>query len=264
MDQAADAKAGEPICAFWCRVPSRPNFGDALTPWLIRRLTGQYPRFLPPLDPRPKFLLVGSILEYAGPGCTVWGAGVLRSDEQVSPEAHFLAVRGPLSRARVLACGGNCPAIFGDPALLLPRFYQPPPSVRRGVGIVAHYSEQPRLRGRWPATAELRLIDIQDPVESVIAQVTACEMVASSSLHGLVVSHAYGVPALWIKFRDLVPNDDTKFRDYFFSRDHDARLPVRLDETRLDADMVARLVPPLPPPIDLEPLWRSCPFRALA
>jgi hypothetical protein len=250
-----------PLRAFWCRVPSRPNFGDALTPWLIRRVTGRYPSFVRPDDPRDKLLAVGSILEYAGPRSTVWGSGILTRGDRVDPAARLLAVRGPLSRARALECGAECPEVYGDPALLLPRFHQPPPVERRGVGVVAHYSDQPRLVGRWPETPELRLIDVQDPVEQVIDRIAACEVIASSSLHGLIVAHAYGVPALWVKFRNLIPDDDVKFHDYFASRGLPPPAAHRLADDHVDAEDVARRTPPPPPPIDLDPLWASCPFR---
>ena len=109
------------IHAFWCRTPSRPNFGDALTPWLIRRMTGQHPTFVRPEDRREKYLVVGSIIGFAGRASTVWGSGIMNRDDQVSPDARLLAVRGPLTRARALACGADCADVYGDPATLLPR-----------------------------------------------------------------------------------------------------------------------------------------------
>lgn len=135
--------------AFWCRIPSRPNFGDALTPWLINRLAGCYPRFVMPDDPQPKFLVCGSIVGLAGRGCTVWGAGLMWRDEAISPASSFLAVRGPRTRARALACGADCPAVFGDPALLLPRLHVPPSVPRTGLGFVPHFSDRPRLDEGW-------------------------------------------------------------------------------------------------------------------
>ena len=128
-----------PIHAFWCRVPSRANFGDALTPWLIRRIAGADPVFIHPRDPRPKHIAVGSIIAYAAPGDIVWGAGILAATDRIHPRARLLAVRGPLTRARALACGADCPDIYGDPALLLPRYHRPSVRQREGVGLVADF-----------------------------------------------------------------------------------------------------------------------------
>lgn len=38
----------------------------------------------------------------------------------------------------------------------------------------------------------------------------------STSLHGIIVAHAYGIPALWIK-RGYIFTDGLKFNDYFAS-----------------------------------------------
>ncbi len=250
----------DPIRAFWCRIPSRPNFGDALTPWLIRRITGQAPAFVRPEDPRPKYFVAGSILSYVGPRCIVWGSGISTRDDLVLPQARLLAVRGPLSRAVAIECGADCPAVYGDPAMLLPSLYQPPPGVRRGIGVVAHYSDWPRVRGRCRVSESLRLIDIQAPIESVIDRIAGCEAVLSASLHGLIASHAYGIPAIPVTFRDTVA-DDARLCDYYLSLGQEPPPPRRLDEACRNAVRVAESAS-LPRMPDLGPLWSACPFGA--
>jgi pyruvyltransferase len=252
------------IHAFWCRMPSRANFGDALTPWLIKRITGTYPVFVRPEDPRPKYLVAGSIIVYAVRAATVWGAGIMTAADVISSATRLLAVRGPLTRARALALGADCPEIYGDPGLLLPRLYRPAPIECQAGGLVAHFSDRPRLGAAWQATSGLRVIDIQDPIEQVIDQIAASRFVASSSLHGLIASHAYGVPAVWIKFRDLPAGDDSKFRDYYLSLGEEPPEPLRIAYDRTDPDLLAgraKLPSALP---DLDLLWQACPFRSAA
>jgi hypothetical protein len=250
-----------PPRAFWCRVPSRPNFGDALTPWLIRRLAGRYPRFAMPHDPEHKFFVCGSIVALAGPACTVWGSGLMNRDDPVSPAARFVAVRGPRTRARVLACGADCPPVYGDPALLLPRLYAPPAEPRRGPGFVAHFSDRPRLDEAHMTAQGLRLIDIQQDVETVIDEVAGCEWVMSSSLHGLIVAHTYGVPALWVRLRALPSGDGTKFADHYESLGTAAPAPKDVNaHERLDLRRLERLAW-CPSRVDTGALWHSCPFR---
>src|SRR6266545_3681662 len=82
------------VAAFWCRIPRRPNFGDALTPWFLRRLSGHYPAYVPADDPREKYFVTGSIMEYSCASCTVWGAGIMALHDPISAAAKFLAVRG--------------------------------------------------------------------------------------------------------------------------------------------------------------------------
>jgi hypothetical protein len=253
------------IHAFWCTIPSRPNFGDGLTPWLIRRLTGQHPFFVRPEDPRHKYLITGSIVSYARENCSVWGCGIMSRDDFISPSARLLGVRGPLTRARAIECGAECPEVYGDPGLLLPRLYTPRPNERRFVcGLIPHFSDGPRLSAIGQLSGAVRLIDIQDPIEKVIDQIASCEFVASSSLHGIIASHAFGIPAVWVKFRDLPSGDDSKFHDYFQSIGQTPPVPVRLEYNHVDPDYLAQWVTPAVVNLDLEPLWQACPFRGVA
>ncbi|TMQ04284.1 MAG: polysaccharide pyruvyl transferase family protein [Deltaproteobacteria bacterium] len=252
------------VAAFWCRIPSRPNFGDALTPWLIERITGRYPRFVAADDARPKILVVGSIIGYADASCTVWGSGIIDRRDTIGRGARLLAVRGPLTRARALACGVPCPEVYGDPALLLPRWYRPQAPVAHELGLIAHFADRPRLGDAWQRIAALRVIDIQDPIASVIDQIAGCARIASSSLHGIIAAHAYGIPAVWIKFADLPSGDDSKFHDYYLSIGRPPPAPLRLHYAEPDAAAIARAPAEPPGGLDLDPLWRACPFRGAA
>ncbi|WKB55804.1 polysaccharide pyruvyl transferase family protein [Eleftheria terrae] len=255
------ALAPLPPTAFWCRIPSRPNFGDALTPWLIRRLTGHYPRFAMHDHPAPKLFVTGSIAGLAGPGDTVWGCGIMQRDEPLAPGARWLAVRGPRTRQRALACGADCPAVLGDPGLLLPRLYTPPAVQRRGIGLVPHFADRARLDTAAVARHGLRLIDIQQDIESVVDQVVACEWLMSSSLHGLIVAHAYGIPALWVRLWELPSGDGSKFADHYeaLGQPSPAALPLCLQDRVLPLAQLARQAW-CPGRIEDDALWRSCPL----
>lgn len=254
---------GARVPTFWCRTPSRPNFGDALAPWLVRRITGREAVFALPSERRRTVFVGGSIIAMAGPGCLVWGSGVLSARDPISPHATLLAVRGPLTRARALACAVDCPQVYGDPALLLPRFLRASTAGRRGVGLVPHFADLPRVRPALRPSAELRLIDIQSPVEEVVEQITRCELVLSSSLHGLIVSHAYGIPAVWVELRRLPSGDRSKFHDHQLSVGLDAEPPVVVGVADLDLDGLGRWAR-VPAEVDTEALWRACPLGGVA
>jgi hypothetical protein len=160
-----------------------------------------------------------------------------------------------------LECGACCPRIFGDPALLLPRLYRPKRRDQCAAGLIAHFADKPYLAASLKLVKNLKLIDIQDPIESVIDQIVSCEFVASSSLHGIITSHAYGIPAVRVEFRPLPGGDGSKFADYFASIGHETRTPVRVDYERIDLARLARFAQVPSIGVDLEALWYACPFR---
>lgn len=55
-------------------------------------------------------------------------------------------------------------------------------------------------------------------VEETINKLLSCDRILSTSLHGLIAAHAYGIPALWIK-DGYINTDGFKFKDYFSSVD---------------------------------------------
>ncbi len=109
--------------------------------------------------------------------------------------------------------------------------------------------------------SSIRLIDVQSSVEDFVNQIVRCEFAASSSLHGIIISHAYGIPAVWIKFRDLPSGDDSKFHDYFLSVGMKVPEVFQISAYPLESVRLAKyacLPSHLP---DLNLLWESCPFR---
>ncbi|MQY10928.1 hypothetical protein SRB5_10410 [Streptomyces sp. RB5] len=252
----------EAIPAFWCRAPSQGNVGDRLTPWLARRIRGVPARWVPPHRPGRKHFVTGSVIGLAGPGAVVWGAGVMYAGEAVDPRAELVAVRGPLTREAALRCGAVCPPVYGDPALLVPRFLPRPAGPGPGPpALVPHFADKARARGGVPDG--WRFVDVQQPVEDFVDRLVGARLVASSSLHGIILAHAYGIPAVWISYGDLPAGDGTKFHDYFLSVGVPVPppYPVRPAGTGPDTSVLADFatLPERLPDLDL--LLERCPFR---
>ncbi|MET9886490.1 polysaccharide pyruvyl transferase family protein [Streptomyces sp. NPDC006430] len=252
----------EPVPAFWCRAPSQGNVGDGLTPWLVRRICGAPARWVAPHAPVLKHFVTGSVVSLAGPGAVVWGAGVMHAGEDIDPRAELIAVRGPLTREAALRSGAACSPVYGDPALLVPRFL---PRRGRGTGrrpaVVPHFADKARAQLGTPAG--WRLVDVQRPVEDVVEQLVRAPLIASSSLHGIILGHAYGIPAVWIRYQDLPSGDGSKFHDYFLSVGVPVPPPVPVGRTGAGLDSAeladyATLPARLP---DLDLLLERCPFR---
>ena len=54
-------------------------------------------------------------------------------------------------------------------------------------------------------------------IEKLVDDILSCEVILSSSLHGIIFAHAYGVPAYHVQFTDFFKNGNFKFADYYSS-----------------------------------------------
>lgn len=166
---------------------SEPNFGDELTDVILSR-HGIAPVLTEPQD--ADLFGVGSIIDVipAGFGGTVWGSGLIDDRRVTLPDATFLAVRGGLTLERV----GSPPVhALGDPGLLAATLFGRG-GRRWTVGLIPHYqhADDPRwveLARRWRGA---RLIDVAAPAAAVIRAIGACDLVVSSSLHGVIIGRA--------------------------------------------------------------------------
>ncbi len=200
------------------------NFGDLVGPYLIKKIGGKNVRLVQPkkrklTDSFTKvYFTVGSILAHIDTNCIVWGSGVIEATTAKVPNATFLAVRGPLTRKELLKQGGNVPAIYGDPAILLPKYYKSNVPKKYKIGIIPHYVDYDTVLNWYKEDTTIKIIDLlNDSVEDIIDQICSCETIISSSLHGIIVAHSYQIPAAWVKFSDNLFGDDLKFYDYFES-----------------------------------------------
>lgn len=236
------------------------NWGDALNPVLVEHLSRKKVRFAAGPE-RNKYMAIGSILQKADGRTEVWGSGLIADDvEPNAPPRVIHAVRGPLTRQRLLEMGISCPEVYGDPALLLPYFYNPPTEKQYTLGIVPHYIDKGHS---WlhqaRASNGVRVIDVEGGVHSFVDEIKSCERVVSSSLHGIICADAFGIPSGWIRFSDRVTGGDFKFRDYYASTGNDAPEVLDVREGATLADLMNH-ASPRPLQIDLRKLVDACPF----
>ena len=158
----------------------------------------------------------GSVIRLCGNKALVYGSGI-RDKHQQTHQSSVRLVRGPLTRQRFLDNNYPCPPIYGDPGLLLPRFYEPQQSKRRySIGIIPHFTEYEDIVEKYKDDDSVLVINMASgDLEGVIDQITSCDRTVSSSLHGLVISHAYGIPTRQIEYSDRINGDGTKFLDYY-------------------------------------------------
>lgn len=214
------------------------NFGDALNPWLFNKITGKRPvnaNSIINFSNRIVYSGIGSILDNnKSKNLIVWGSG-FKKESSIFKEIplEIRAVRGPLSRNNILKQGIRCPEIYGDPALLLPNYFKPDVNKTYKLGLIAHYVDKGNKNYKnliSELNDDVLLIDIQNPVEQVITEINMCEKIASSSLHGMIVADAYGIPSIQLKFSDNIVGGDFKFKDYMLSVKREYRHPIIVNE----------------------------------
>lgn len=156
-------------------------------------------------------LCIGSILRYASADSIVWGSGFMNANE-TTLATDIRAVRGPLT-ANKLGLDGKIP--YGDPALLLPIFFKKEKSHSNILGIIPHFTEYKYFKDIYGDKYKVINLINTNPLE-VVSEILSCSYILSTSLHGLIISHAYGIPAIRIKRGDI-GSDGFKFEDYFLS-----------------------------------------------
>jgi len=206
---------------FWWMV--KPNFGDVLTPHILEHFGIPFRRV--GHAGAANAICIGSIARFARPGMHVYGSGFISEADPVQRRAVWHWVRGPYSRAKVIRAGGSCPEFYGDPAMLLPLIWGPSEPVH-DVGIVPHYVDYDDCKRRFPGLPVIRLQT--SDCREVVRQITSCRRIISSSLHGIIAAHAYGIPAAWVPFSDRLVGDGIKFRDHYASLGLEAK-PSTID-----------------------------------
>ncbi|NBL64836.1 polysaccharide pyruvyl transferase family protein [Flavobacterium sp. NST-5] len=214
----------------------KENFGDLVGKYLVEKISNKPVKWLHPKKRglfsknTNLYFTAGSILSQVNGKCTVWGSGIITKDHPVKP-AIFTAVRGPQTRKHLISQGYNVPEIYGDPALLLPLYHNPKIDKKYKVGIIPHYVDYKTICNLYANSPHIKVIDLMtNNVESVCNEILECENIISSSLHGVIVPHAYGIPAVYVKFSDKIFGDGIKYQDYFESIEIDNYAPKYIQE----------------------------------
>ncbi|NDY90367.1 polysaccharide pyruvyl transferase family protein [Ideonella livida] len=223
-----------------------PNFGDLLSPYLFRRLSRRKvarvhvgPKFRKDQVTAPAYIAVGSILSRAQDSFVAWGTGSFGTEQaaQISAKCRYTAVRGPLTRSFILNQGGQCPEVYGDPGLLMPQVYAPEVAKRHDVGFVIRWSDEEFREALLDEG--VKVIDLgRSDVEQVVHEMLECRTIATSSLHGLIIADAYGIPNAWLSSH-TPKGGEFKYFDYFLSVDkvrraqYLPRVEGRVDARRL-------------------------------
>lgn len=213
---------GERLAAYWWRGRDNKNWGDKINPWLMQRLSGKQ---IVHIDDIINFRFInvytciGSVIEHLHyKGIHIWGPGIISEISTLRMNSKNIhAVRGPSTRIRLREKGLECPEVYGDPALLMPRFYVPDVEKTIELGIIPHFIDKENKAILGLEKEGVTIVDIFAGETEFIDCVSRCKHIVSSSLHGLIISDAYGIPSKWIKISNKILGDDFKYGDYYQS-----------------------------------------------
>lgn len=197
------------------------NFGDELSLVIVELMLARRGATL--IDEIPtaqRLYTVGSALHMAKDGSVIWGTGLHGAsyvEHHVYKTLDIRAVRGPLTAKFLKARHLDVPDVYGDPGLLVPHLDQGRFSRTKKYGtcIVPHlndmeFVEREGLADRIPG---LRIVDPRRAWNTVVQDILEHEFVVSSSLHGVILAEAYGIPARYVRMTEK--EDILKYHDYY-------------------------------------------------
>ncbi|KAI9033087.1 hypothetical protein DFJ74DRAFT_640439 [Hyaloraphidium curvatum] len=231
LRRAGAARGNLRVCR-WLPPSSPPwqgrNFGDELGPAVVSLLLARLAPGVRVVDAaatdvshpahREKCLwAVGTVFSRVKSGDAVWGAGAFvdpRPSQCPPAGAKVFAVRGPLTRKWLReTCNRTEPAVYGDPAVLLPLLDPGLRGNRReGWCAVPH--------GGW--TADLMLGEVQ------LLQ----ERANNASVRGVGIAardrdrRILGIPVRFVKYKEVVVEGD-KYADYYASTGREGEAAAR-------------------------------------
>nr|WP_180092055.1 polysaccharide pyruvyl transferase family protein [Acinetobacter sp. YH16040] len=164
-----------------------------------------------------KLMSIGSVMHFAKTNDLVWGTGVngkVNTDLHQFKQLDVRAVRGPRTRSFLMERCIEVPEIYGDPALLSSIFF--PKSAftnietRKPFLVIPHMSEIDTYKKKF--LEDEICSPLQHPYQ-FLQKILCADKIYSSSLHGIILAEAYGIPAVRINSDN--GEDEFKYMDYY-------------------------------------------------
>lgn len=210
-----------PIKVFWWRLEGSEhgNFGDEITKEIITAVFRRKVVWSP--SDQCDLIGAGSIIEHTSDGKGqnrpfLWTSGFIEAgDQTISPDDYKITgVRGRKSLERVV--GNKSNVSLGDAGLLASYLLKERPAKKHKIGLLPHYADKDsKLIQELAAQESVCVIDATWPCKKVIETIAQCDVVLSSSLHGLIVSDSVGTPSIHLKLSDKLKGGSYKFEDYY-------------------------------------------------
>lgn len=204
------------------------NLGDALSPIMASALSGLPVTHQDFKSWKTRLACAGTIAHgFIGGTVHLWGTGIDHQKHPTNPKLkcykkppgtrfYIHALRGPFSAQTFRQQGIDTPDIYGDPIWFLPSIIDPVEK-QYELGVIVHLSEleglsdispvkQALLRYKIPESlaSQIKIITTMTQptfaaLEAKTKEITACKRIVSTSLHGLVIAEAYGIPCVYFR-----------------------------------------------------------------
>lgn len=200
------AGTNETINLLWVDGPMHlGNFGDWLSPYILKKISGQRINHVPDysLFPDKHMIGIGSIARKINRDSHVFGTGIHSINDSINPDAIFYFVRGPYTRKRLLECGGPKVDFLGDMGFILSKIYNNNVQKRNKVLLVRHTIHQdiPLMLGNDIVEYSINASNSKT-IENFIDEILASHVVITSAMHCYIACMSYGIPCLLIDFKD--------------------------------------------------------------
>ncbi len=167
----------------------------------------------------------GSLICNTGKPLHVFGTGFLTDKVDgvyLRKNLNIHALRGKLTREKLQKdIGYEGSPVLADPGLLASEFVKNRAAGKHEIGFIPHFRELdlPVVKKIIDDDPHIYFIDITQPFQKVIEEIAGCEMIISSSLHGLIFADSLKIPNKHLKISGRIKGDLFKFRDYYSAFD---------------------------------------------
>ena len=244
----------------------KSNWGDDINLYFLEYISDLHISFYN-INSSYKYSCIGSILGgVKWKQLIVWGSGFISCNDKMNIEPYRIcSVRGPLTRSLLLSQGISCPESYGDPALLISKYYQPKVKKEFEIGIIPHYSDEEcqLLKDIHSVFPEFLIISMKNYKDwrDIPNQICRCKRIVSSSLHGIIVSDSYGIPNCVVRFSDYLKGGDFKFLDYLLSVGRLNTKRRKINSVDDFSSLVISDVYDCADNIDYDKILNACPFK---
>jgi len=211
------------------------NFGDELSIYIARKLSNNV-KYSDRLWCNAVF--IGSLLDrfmarktsrfrrallLLHPHVFVWGAGYLsppsKKEKVLFRRLDVRACRGVLTLNRLKNEASAKIAddvVLADPGLLASHFIDTSHNKKKyALGIITHRVDMRHSLLSKIVVKNAINIDIQQSPEAFMKQLSECENIISSAMHGLIAADSLGIPNMRMALSGELPGGDYKFDDYY-------------------------------------------------